>query len=112
MSKASRDKGKRGEREVAQLLTYEGFKAKRFGYAQTNGGEGGADVVVESLPWLHIEVKRYKKFMGSKLRDALNQANHDRKPGTIPTVFHREDNCPMYCTLEAKDFLRIIRGME
>ena len=111
MSKASRDKGKRGERELAQLFTGEGYPAKRFGFAQTRfGGCEGADVVCESLPWLHIECKRYKTFMGSKLRAALVQAEHDRKPNTIASVFHREDDSKWFITMEAVEFFRIVRG--
>jgi|TARA_R100000084_G_C4619947_1_gene132610 hypothetical protein len=111
MSKASRDKGKRGERELAQLFTGEGYPAKRFGFAQTRfGGCEGADVVCESLPWLHIECKRYKTFMGSKLRAALVQAEADRKPNTIASVFHREDDSKWFITMEAVEFFRIVRG--
>ena len=111
MSKASRDKGKRGERELAQLFTGEGYPAKRFGFAQSRfGGCEGADVVCEALPWLHVECKRYKTFMGAKLRAALEQAERDRKPNTIATVFHREDECKWYVTMEAVEFFRIVRG--
>ena len=111
MSKSSRDKGKRGERELAQLFTGEGYPAKRFGFAQTRfGGCEGADVVCEALPWLHVECKRYKTFMGAKLRAALEQAERDRKPNTIATVFHREDECKWYVTMEAVEFFRIVRG--
>ena len=79
MSKSSRDKGKRGERELAQLFTGEGYPAKRFGFAQSRfGGCEGADVVCEALPWLHVECKRYKTFMGAKLRAALEQAERDQ----------------------------------
>lgn len=111
MSKASRDKGKRGERELAHLFTGEGYPAKRFGFAQTRfGGSEGADVVCDSLPWMHVECKRYKTFMGAKLRAALEQSERDRKPNTIATVWHKEDNAPWYVTLEAKELFRIIRG--
>lgn len=111
MSRKSRDKGKRGERELALLFTGEGYPAKRFGFAQTRfGGCEGADVVCEALPWLHIECKRYKTFMGAKLRDALEQAERDRKPNTIASVFHREDDAKWYVTMEAEDLFRIIRG--
>ena len=111
MSKASRDKGTRGERDLAQLFTGEGYPAKRFGFAQTRfGGCEGADVVCEALPWLHVECKRYKTFMGAKLRAALEQAERDRKPNTIATVFHREDECKWYVTMEAVEFFRIVRG--
>ena len=111
MSKASRDKGKRGERELAKLFTGEGYPAKRFGFAQTRfGGSEGADVVCDSLPWLHIECKRYNRFLGSKLRDALEQSERDRRANTIASVFHREDDCKWFVTMEAVEFFRIVRG--
>ena len=67
-------------------------------------------MVCEALPWLHIECKRYKTFMGSKLRAALVQAEHDRKPNTIASVFHKEDNSKWFVTMEAVEFFRIVRG--
>ena len=110
VSKTSRNKGKRGERELALLFGAEGYPAKRFGYAQSRDGSGGADVVAAGLPWLHIECKRYKKFMGSKLKAALEQSERDRKPNTIATVWHREDAAKWYVTMEAVELFRIIRG--
>lgn len=112
MSRASREKGKRGERELSKLFTSEGYPAKRGGFMQSRDGAGeGADCLVPSLPWLHVECKRYKKgFMGSKLRAALIQAEADRQPNTIGSVWHREDNDKWFVTLEAEDLLRIIRG--
>jgi hypothetical protein len=111
MGKTSRDKGKRGELELAHLFTGEGYPAKRGGFMQARHGAGeGADCIVPSLPWLHIECKRYKSFMGAKLRAALEQAERDRKVNTIASVFHREDESKWYVTMEAVEFLRIVRG--
>lgn len=111
MSSKSRDKGKRGELELAHLFTAEGYPALRGGFMQVrHGGGEGADCLVPSLPWLHIECKRYKTFMGAKLRAALEQAERDRKANTIASVFHREDNAKWYVTMEAVEFLRIVRG--
>jgi len=111
MSSKSRDKGKRGELELAHLFTGEGYPAKRGGFMQARHGAGeGADCIVPSLPWLHIECKRYKTFLGSKLRAALEQSERDRKPNTIASVFHREDESKWYVTMEAVEFLRIVRG--
>ena len=49
MSKFSRDKGKRGEREVALILREHGFEARRG--QQYCGANGDADVV---LSLIHI----------------------------------------------------------
>jgi hypothetical protein len=48
--------------------------------------------------------------MGAKLRAALEQAERDRKVNTIASVFHREDESKWYVTMEAVEFLRIVRG--
>ena len=68
MSKFSRDKGKRGEREVALILREHGFEARRG--QQYCGANGDADVV--GVPGLHIEVKRTEKF---RMYEALDQGN-------------------------------------
>ena len=71
--KASKDKGKRGEREIANLLKEAGFKnAHRSAQCKGNTGDA-ADV--EGLPGIHIEVKRVEK---------LNLKKHTSKPSMIP----------------------------
>lgn len=52
----SREKGKRGERELAGELRRHGYDARRG--QQYCGANGDADVV--GLPGLHIECKRWK----------------------------------------------------
>lgn len=56
MSKFSRDKGARGEREFRDLLREHGFEARRG--QQFAGGNDSPDVVTD-LP-CHVEVKRPK----------------------------------------------------
>ena len=58
MGKTSRDKGKRGEREVASLLRSYGYDTHRG--QQYHGGKDSPDVV--GLPGIHIEVKRTEAF--------------------------------------------------
>lgn len=53
----SRAKGKRGELEAAKALS----EVLRVGVERTvqyNGAAGDADLKIEALPMLHIEVKR------------------------------------------------------
>lgn len=70
MSKFSRDKGKRGEREWAKFLRDHGIEARRG--VQHKGGPGSPDVE-SSLPF-HFEVKRTERF---SVYDALEQARID-----------------------------------
>ena len=85
MSKFSRDKGKRGEREVALILREHGFEARRG--QQYCGANGDADVV--GVPGLHIEVKRTEKF---RMYEALDQAINDAREDELPVVFTRKNN--------------------
>lgn len=86
MPKASRDKGKRGERELAELLRSYGLTARRG--VQYQGGPDSPDVVCAELPWVHFEVKRTERF---KLDEALLQAQAECNEGQIPVVVHRKN---------------------
>jgi hypothetical protein len=79
MSKMSRDKGKRGEREFCELLREHGFDARRG--QQFAGGNDSPDVVTD-LP-CHVEVKRTETFSPSYLL----QAERDAHPALQPAVF-------------------------
>lgn len=106
MSKASRDKGIRGEREIVSLLKDEGYDARRGFQMHRRGGEDNPDVM--ALPGVHIEVKRTESF---RLWDALAQAKADCGD-RIPTVWHRRNNCPWVVVLDAHDFMRLYRAWE
>ena len=100
MGKASRDKGKRGEREIADLLKAHGYDAKRG--QQYCGANGDADVV--GLPGVHIEVKRTEAF---RLWDAMQQAKRDARPGELPAVFHRKNGKRWVVVMDAQDWLTL-----
>lgn len=104
MGKASRDKGKRGEREVAKLLREHGFTGARRGQ-QFNGADGSADVV--GLPGAHVEVKRTESL---RLYDALEQAEHDAQGVEFPVVLHRRNGRKWVAILDVEDFLEIYRN--
>lgn len=73
MGKASRDKGKRGEREVVRMLRVLDSKARRG--RQELRGDVESDVVLPSWP-LWIEVKNWKSPMYIKaLVQALDDAH-------------------------------------
>ena len=99
MGRASKDKGKRGEREVAALLRRHGFSARRG--QQFCGASGDADVV--GMPGYHVEVKRTERF---DLYGALRQAEADARDGEVPIVFHRRNGMRWVVVMDAEDFLR------
>lgn len=76
MSKMSRDKGARGEREAAKYLTKLGFDCQR----NARNGISTDDLHCPGLPNVHIEVKFGYQSMDihtASLRNALEQADKD-----------------------------------
>ena len=104
MGTTSRDKGKRGEREVAELLRDCGIPARRG--VQYAGGPDSPDVV--GLNGVHIEVKRCEAL---RLYPALEQALAERKPGDLATVWHRPNGRPWAVIILAADFIALMRAM-
>ena len=98
----SRDKGARGERELAKKLGEFGYDCRRG--QQFCGANGDADVI--GLPNLHIECKRVERL---NLYDAMAQAKHDAREGELPSVFHRKNNCKWLVTMEIEDFMRLYK---
>lgn len=94
----SRQKGAKGERELANILKEHGFNARRG--QQFCGANGDADVV--GIPNVHIEVKRVQNL---NLGKAMEQAEHDAREGEAPMVFHRKDRKPWLVTMKLEDFL-------
>lgn len=101
MGKASRDKGKRGERELASKLREYGYDCKRG--VQYHGGENSPDVV--GLPGVHIECKRVERL---NIEDAMTQAKHDAG-GKLPAVFHRKNDCEWLVTMKLSDWITLYR---
>lgn len=102
MSRMSRNKGKVGEREVAELLRAHGINGRRG--VQYRGGADSPDVL--GLDGFHIEVKRTEAF---RLYPAMEQAKSERAAGDIPVVFHRANQRPWVVVLDAADFLTLVR---
>ena len=80
MSKAQREKGKAGERELAALFREYGFNARRT--SQYCGQTGDASDVI-GLPGIHVECKRCET---TKIHEWMAQAKRDAKPELIPAV--------------------------
>ncbi len=98
----SKQKGARGERELAKVLRAHGFKTRRG--QQYCGANGDADVV--GLPNIHIECKRVERL---NLYDAMAQAKSDAKQDEIPVVMHRKDKCDWLVTMSLDDFIEIYK---
>lgn len=94
----SRDKGAKGEREIAHVLQGRGYDARRG--QQYCGANGDADVV--GLHGIHIEVKRTEAL---RIYEAMNQAKNDAREGEIPVVMHRRNKERWLAIMELEHFL-------
>lgn len=98
----SRQKGARGERELASKLREYGFETRRG--QQYSGANGDADVV--GLPGVHIECKRVEHL---RLEDAMSQSKREARDGEIPVVMHRKNNSEWLVTLPLALFMEMYR---
>lgn len=98
----SRDKGARGERELAAILKERGFESRRG--QQFSGANGDADVV--GVPNTHIECKRVEKLNIDK---AMEQSIRDAREGETPVVIHRKDRKPWLVTMRLDDWIDLIK---
>lgn len=104
MGLMSRNKGKLGEREFAQLCQEHGFDVRRTAQCRGNTGQAGD---VEGLPGVHVEVKRTERL---NLAAAYAQSVNDAKVGgngDVPIVAHRSSRQPWLVTMSAEDWLRM-----
>lgn len=95
----SRQKGARGERELASVLRQYGFDCRRG--MQYKGGPDSPDVV--GLPYIHIECKRVEKL---NIYDAIDQSRRDSGEIDLPTVMHRRNNCDWLVTMRLEDWMK------
>lgn len=99
MGKAQRERGKRGERYVANRIRERlGVEAHRG--VQYSGGPDSPDVV--GLAGYHIEVKNVNRL---DLHRALAQSRADAGEHEAPVVIHHRDREHWYVTLDFEDFL-------
>jgi Holliday junction resolvase len=98
MGQFSKDKGKRGERELAnELERVLGINARRG--VQFQGSPDSPDVIT-SIPNIHIECKRTERF---RLYEALEQATNDAGKNKVPIVCHRQNNKPWVVIVKLDD---------
>lgn len=82
----SRDKGARGERELAQALRLHGFVNAERG--QQHSGSPDSPDIKNAIRDVHIECKRVEKL---NLDAAMTQSSKDAGEN-IPVVMHRKNN--------------------
>lgn len=103
MGKFEREKGARGERELANILGEYGYECRRG--QQYCGINGDADVV--GLPGVHIECKRTEKL---NINAAMDQAiSNAEGADNSPTVFHRKNGRGWLVTMRLEDWIQIYR---
>jgi len=98
----SRNKGKQGEREAAELLRSMGINARR---SQQFSGQGETADLITDLEGLHVEVKRYARIGATKY---MHQAKEDAGNG-LPIVIMREDRGEWLIMLEATKLTELAR---
>lgn len=96
----SKQKGKRGELELAHLLQTYGYPAERG--VQYSGLKGNADVV--GVDGLHIECKRNEQVRDDVF---LQQAEHDARKGQVPIVMYRRNGEQWKALLRLNVFMAI-----
>lgn len=97
----SKQKGARGEREIAKIMRSYGY-ADAIRSEQYCGANGDADVI--GVDGLHIEVKRVEKLALDKW---MKQAIEDARSGEIPVVMHRKNNDFWKVTMKLDDFMKL-----
>ena len=101
----SRQKGARGERELASKLRDYGYESRRG--QQFSGANGDPDVI--GLSGIHIECKRVERL---NIEDAMAQAKRDARENEIPAVFHRKNHCEWLVTMELDQWIELYREWE
>lgn len=102
--RASRQKGKRGELELAHKLTDLGFPCKRA--QQYCGGASSADIL--GLSHVHPECKFVERL---NIVEAYEQACRDSAGTTdMPVVFHRRSRKPFLVTMGLDDWAKMYRA--
>ncbi len=101
MSASQKNKGKRGELELARLLTLNGHPARRG--RQYSGSPESPDVICPSLPF-HIECKRAERI---NIYAALEQAEGDADG--LALVAHRRNGKPWLAVMRLSDLLALVQ---
>jgi Holliday junction resolvase len=104
MGSFSKNKGKRGERELARELSRVlGVRAWRG--VQFQGSPDSPDIAID-IPDIHIECKRAERF---NLYKSLEQAEADSCATQIPIVLHRQNKKAWVAVIKLDDLPRLSR---
>lgn len=101
----SKQKGKRGELQIAHILQDHGYKARRG--QQYNGADGSPDVI--GIPGIHIEVKYVERL---NIENAMEQSRSDARLGEIPVVIHRRNHESWKVTMDIADWIKFLKAYE
>ena len=102
LGKASRDKGKRFERDIANFFKSYGIAARRTAQFCGKTGQAGD---VEGVPGIHVECKAVEKL---NLEQAYQQSVRDAEAAgkeEIPVVIHKKSRKPAMITLALEDWI-------
>ena len=102
----SRDKGARGERELAGVLREAGWPEARRG--QQRSGLDQADVI-GGPDGIHFEVKRVERL---RPWAAYEQATEDAGAGEEPVVAFRRSQGPWLAIVDLRALLRLLAERE
>lgn len=87
-------------------LREHGYEARRG--CQNAGGFDSPDVICEDMNSYHFEVKFVEKL---NIRNAMIQATADALTKT-PIVAHKTSNAKWLVTMDADDFLNLVRAAQ
>jgi len=104
MARMSRNKGKRGEREVANILRDLGFDTRRG--VQFQGGPDSPDVV--GISGVHLEVKYQER---ESVRAWMDQAEQDASDN-VPAVVHRKNGTRWLLTIRLEDIHEFVMAVQ
>lgn len=107
IGKASRNKGKRGERMAADIFRKRGFKAKRG--VQYRGGLNSPDINVEETDaFINHEVKNMVRVDVYK---ALEQSHVDAGPDRVGVVVYKCSRKPWLVAMSLFDYINILQEL-
>lgn len=103
MGAKSKRKGKIGERELANKLTWLLDSTAHRGQ-QFQGSSESPDVMIPELPGIHLECKRCESL---SIYTAMDQAGRDKDAGQIPVVAHRRNDKPWLLIINLDDLPKL-----
>jgi len=104
MGKKEREKGKRGERELATRLKELGIEARRG--QQFQGSPDSPDLITNFDDMWHIECKRVEAL---SIYPAMEKAEEDAGQDQFPVVMHRRNGKPWIATVHLVDFVNLVK---